>query len=173
MNLRMKKLYLCTCMLICQGVFTLLSAQNAVSEGTSDWSEFRFIINRGEVFSPTAPGELTELTLSGYFVVGEENKEIQLSPTKCANSYTLTGQAFINEYQPRVQTKVIATVPIPHICSPAGLFLTLVVDHIPMTVQLPYTNETDIWAPGFSYTYNVTVDGKGLIISGVTCSPIK
>ena len=77
MNLRMKKLYLCTCMLICQGVLTLLSAQNAVSEGTSDWSEFRFIINRGEVFSPTAPGELTELTLSGYFVVGEENKEIQ------------------------------------------------------------------------------------------------
>ena len=120
----------------------------------------------GEVFSATAPGEVTELTLSGYFVLGQD-ENVPMTPAKSVNSYTLTGQALINDYKPRLQTNVVASVPMPAITSPSGLYLTLVVDNVPMTVQLPYVDETDDWKAGFAYTYNVTVEGRGLVISGV------
>ena len=163
----MKKFLLCACMVAMQGVCSLLHSQ-ALPSGAAgtDSALFRFVINRGEVFSATAPGEVTELTLSGYFVLGQD-ENVPMTPAKSVNRYTLTGQALINDYKPRLQTNVVASVSMPAITSPSGLYLTLVVDNVPMTVQLPYVDETDDWKAGFAYTYNVTVEGRGLVISGV------
>ena len=85
---------------------------------------------------------------------------------------TLTGKAVINEYSAHLQTKVVSSLSLPSVVSPTGMFLTLVVDGVPMSVQLPYVNESDSWVAGFIYTYSVTVEGRGLTISGVTCSAL-
>lgn len=163
----MRKLFLCLVVLMLQAVYIVAHSQSAPSHG----SLFRFIINRGEVFSANAPGELTELTLSGYFYTNDL-WEGQLTPFKSANSVTLTGKAVINEYSAHLQTKVVSSLSLPSVVSPTGMFLTLVVDGVPMSVQLPYVNESDGWVAGFIYTYSVTVEGRGLTISGVTCSAL-
>ena len=168
----MKKLFFCMVALLLQTICAIAFSQTSSVNSVSDKSLFRFIINRGEVFSANAPGELTELTLSGYFYT-EDTWEGQLTPAKSANSVSLTGKATINDYNLHLQTKVIASLAMPSIVSPTGLFLTLIVDGCPMTVQLPYINEDDNWPVGYAYTYNVTVEGRGLTISGVTYTLIE
>lgn len=154
--------------IICTAAF----AQSAENVVTAPEAQFHFIINRGEIFSPAALGELTELTLSGYFST-QDRLEGQMTPAKSANSITLTGKAVINAYSKHLQTNIVASLPMPFIASPTGLFLTLVIDGYPMNVQLPYVNENDNWATGYEYTYNITVEGRGLTISGVTYAPIQ
>lgn len=168
----MRKLFLCMVAIAIQMIGTVAIAQSAEATSATDESLFRFIINRGEIFAPTAPGELTELTLSGYFCVNDR-WEGQLTPAKSANSISLTGKATLNAYSKHLQTNVVASLSMPYITSPTGLFLMLIVDGVPMNVQLPYVNENDNWPTGYEYTYNVTVEGRGLIISGVTYTPIK
>lgn len=168
----MKKLIVCIAAILVQAIVTAASAQEVLGTQVADESLFRFIVNRGEVFSPVAPGELTELSLSGYFCINDRWQG-QLTPAKSANSIALTGKATINAYSKRLHTNVVASLPMPAIASPTGLFLTLIVDGTPMTVQLPYVNENDNWPVGYEYTYNITVEGRGLTISGVTYSPIQ
>lgn len=168
----MKKLIVCIAALLVQIAVTSSSAQAGWEAQAADGSLFRFIVNRGEVFSPAAPGELTELSLSGYFCM-DDGWQGQLTPAKSANSISLTGKGTINAYSRHLQTNVVASLSMPAIASPAGLFLTLVVDRIPMTVQLPYVNENDNWPAGYEYTYNITVEGRGLTISGVTYAPMR
>ncbi|MFR8835694.1 hypothetical protein [Bacteroides nordii] len=169
----MRKLFFCMAALLLQTICTVVFSQTSeVNSAVPAKSLFRFIINRGEVFSANAPGELTELTLSGYFCT-ENEWEGQLTPDKSANSVSLTGKAIINDYNMHLQTKVIASLSMPSIVSPTGLFLTLIVDGCPMTVQLPYINENDNWPVGYAYIYNVTVEGRGLTISGVTYAPLE
>lgn len=168
----MKKLIVCMAALLVQVIVFTASAQEETATVATDESLFRFIINRGEIFSPVAPGELTELSLSGYFCI-DDHWQGQLTPAKSANSIALTGKAVINAYSKHLQTNVVASLSLPAIASPTGLFLTLVVDGTPMTVQLPYVNENDNWPVGYEYTYNITVEGRGLTISGVTYTPLQ
>lgn len=163
----MKKLILCMAAILAQVIVMTASAQDAFTTKSADESLFRFIINRGEIFSPVAAGELTELALSGYFCMNDRWQG-QLTPAKSANSITLTGKGTINAYSRHLQTNVVASLSMPAIASPTGLFLTLIVDGLPMSVQLPYVNENDNWPVGYEYTYNITVEGRNLIISGVT-----
>lgn len=168
----MRKFFLGIVAIAIQMIGTVALAQSAEVASTTDQSLFRFIINRGEIFSPTAPGELTELTLSGYFCV-QDRWAGQLTPAKSANSISLTGKATLNPYSKHLQTNVVASLPMPYITSPTGLFLMLIVDGIPMNVQLPYVNENDNWPTGYEYTYSVTVEGRSLIISGVTYTAMQ
>lgn len=168
----MRKLFLCMVAIGIQIIGTVAFAQSTASAPATDESLFRFIINRGEIFSPNAPGELTELTLSGYFCT-KYHHEGQMTPAKSANSISLTGKATINAYSKHLQTNVVASLSMPYIASPTGLYLMLVVDGYPMNVQLPYVNENDNWPTGYEYTYNVTVEGRSLTISGVTYTPIQ
>lgn len=154
-----------------QIIGTMMYAQSAGTVSTGDESLFRFVINRGEIFSPAAPGELTELTLSGYFCM-HDGWEGQMTPAKSANSISLTGKATINAYSKHLQTNVLASLSMPGITSPTGLYLTLIIDGYPMSVQLPYVSENDNWPTGYEYTYNVTVEGRKLTISGVTYTPV-
>ena len=142
-------------------------AQKSKQITTTGNSVFRFVINKGEFFSASSPGEVSELSLVGYFTKNGA-EEGQMNPSVSANSTTLTGLAVINSYSKLLQTKVVASLPISTISSPTGLFLSLVVDGRPLSVQLPYVNETDTWPAGYAYTYNITVEGNSLIISGVT-----
>lgn len=158
--------------ILAQAIVTGASAQDAFTAESADESLFRFIINRGEIFSPVAPGELTELGLSGYFCINDRWQG-QLTPAKSANSISLTGKGTINAYSKRLQSNVVASLSMPAIASPTGLFLTLIVDGLPMSVQLPYVNENDNWPVGYEYTYNITVEGRGLTISGVTYTPLR
>lgn len=168
----MKKLILCMVAILAQVIVMTASAQDAFTTKSADESLFRFIINRGEIFSPVAPGELTELGLSGYFCMNDRWQG-QLTPAKSANSISLTGKGTINAYSRHLQTNVVASLSMPAIASPTGLFLTLIVDGLPMSVQLPYVNENDNWPVGYEYTYNITVEGRGLTISGVTYTPLQ
>lgn len=168
----MKKLTLCMAAVWIQIIGTMLYAQSAESASTVGESLFRFVINRGEIFSPTAAGELTELTLSGYFYL-QDRWEGQMTPAKSANSISLTGKATINAYSKHLQTNVVASLPMPGITSPTGLYLTLIIDGYPMSVQLPYVSENDNWPTGYEYTYSVTVEGRKLTISGVTYTPVR
>lgn len=168
----MRKLFICMVAIAIQMIGTVAFAQSAEVASATDESLFRFIINRGEIFSPAASGELTELTLSGYFCM-QDRWEGQLTPAKSANSISLTGKATLNPYSKHLQTNVVASLSMPYITSPTGLFLMLIVDGVPMNVQLPYVNENDNWPTGYEYTYNVTVEGRSLTISGVTYTPIQ
>lgn len=168
----MKKLIVCMATILVQVMVMTASAQEVSTAKAIDESLFRFIVNRGEIFSPAAPGELTELCLSGYFCINDRWQG-QLTPAKSANSITLTGKGVINAYSKHLQTNIVASLSMPTITSPTGLFLTLIVDGSPMTVQLPYVNENDNWPSGFEYTYNITVEGRGLTISGVTYTPLQ
>ena len=168
----MKKLIVCIAALLVQVAVITASAQAVWEAQATDESLFRFIVNRGDVFSPVAPGELTELSLSGYFCMNDRWQG-QITPAKSANSVTLTGKATINAYSKHLQTNIVASLSMPAIASPTGLFLTLIVDGTPMTIQLPYVNENDNWPVGYEYTYNITVEGRGLTISGVTYSPLQ
>lgn len=167
----MKKLTLCMAVLLIQILCIAAHAQTAGFTATADESLFRFIINRGEIFSPAAPGELTELTLSGYFCT-QDRWEGQMTPAKSANSTSLTGKATLNPYSKHLQTNIVASLPMPGIASPTGLYLTLIVDGYPLSVQLPYVNENDNWPTGYEYTYSITVEGRNLTISGVTYTPL-
>lgn len=167
----MRKLFLCMAALVLQAICTVAFSQSSSADFSSDGSLFRFIVNRGEIFAATAPGELTELGLSGYFCT-DDRWQGQLTPAKSANSVSLTGKAIINAFSKHVQTNVVASLSMPSIYSPTGLYLTLVVDGCPMSVQLPYINENDSWPVGYEYTYNVTVEGRNLTISGVTYTPL-
>lgn len=168
----MRKLFLCMAAIGIQTIYMIAFAQSAGTASSTDESLFRFIINRGEIFSPSAPGELTELTLSGYFC-SQNRWEGQMTPAESANSISLTGKAIINPYSRHLQTNIVASLSMPYISSPSGLFLMLVVDNFPMNVQLPYINENDSWPTGYEYTYNITVEGRSLTISGVTYAPLQ
>lgn len=163
----MKKILLYSMLALVQVLWLPVLAQKSPA---GDSSRFRFVINKGEFFPSSAPGQVTELSLSGYFCKGVSAPG-QLSPSSSANSITLTGLAQVNPYSKQLQSKVVASMDLPEINSPTGLYLSVIVDGRPLSMQLPYVNQTDSWPTGFTYTYNLTVEGNSLVISGVTCLP--
>lgn len=161
----MKKLFITLAAILIQSCVVAADAQS--SSSGAEQSVFRFIISRGEVFETNATGSLTELNLSGFFCPEVKN-EGELTPAKSVGSITLTGKAKINPYSLQLQTKVTASLLLGTIQAPRGLMLTLIIDGYPLSVLLPYVNEKDSWAAGYTYTYSLAVQGRQLSLAGVT-----
>ncbi|WP_321331005.1 hypothetical protein [uncultured Bacteroides sp.] len=166
----MKKLLLTLAVIVIQSGMAAANAQS--SSPCTEQSVFRFIISRGEVFETNAAGNLTELSLSGFFCP-EVKTEGELTPSKGVGSITLTGKAKINSYSLQLQTKATASLSLGTIQAPRGLMLTLIIDGYPLSVLLPYVNEKDSWPAGYIYTYSLAVQGRQLSLAGVTYEKIK
>ena len=134
-----------------------------------------FVVNRGEVFSVNAPGDLTSLTLSGY-QTGNDTVTIargMLNERASVNAVTLTGAARINDYAPEPSGHVTASLRLLPLVAAHGLTLTLTVDGRPMSVLLPFASEDCRWKGGTTYRYVVTVSGDRLLVTGMTVTADK
>lgn len=134
-----------------------------------------FVVNRGEVFSVNAPGDLTSLTLSGYQSGCDTLSLVRgmLNERASVNSMTLTGAARINDYSPEPSGHVTASLRLLPLVAAHGLTLTLTVDGRPMSVLLPFASEDCRWKGGTTYRYAVTVSGDRLLVTGMTVTADK
>lgn len=141
----------------------------------STFSTFRLVINKGEIFSVNAPGELTEIALSDYLVVPNENTNNsqtgEINEFSCVNKTTLYGRTLINDYSVTPSSQVTASVQMPAIIAKQGLLLSLVIDGKTLSVRLPYITSDYCWQSGAGYLYTITINGNEPQITGVTVLP--
>lgn len=130
---------------------------------------FIFVINRGEVFAVNAPGELTEVSLSGFTTDALPiNSKGLMNETDCRNKVTLTGAVNINDYSPEPATGVTASLCLRPLTATRGLTLGLNVDGQPLHVLLPFDSGDCRWRAGYTYRYVVTVSSGALQVTGMT-----
>lgn len=134
-----------------------------------------FVVNRGEVFSVNAPGDLTSLTLSGYQSGCDTLSQARgmLNERASVNAMTLTGAARINDYAPEPSGHVTASLRLLPLVAAHGLTLSLTVDGRPMSVLLPFASEDCRWKGGSTYRYVITVSGDRLLVTGMTVTSDK
>ncbi len=134
-----------------------------------------FVVNRGEVFSVNAPGDLTSLTLSGYQSGCDTLSQARgmLNERASVNAMTLTGAARINDYAPEPSGRVTASLRLLPLVAAHGLTLSLTVDGRPMSVLLPFASEDCRWKGGTTYRYVITVSGDRLLVTGMTVTADK
>lgn len=130
---------------------------------------FVFVVNRGEVFAVNAPGELTELGLSGFTTdaLPIANGGM-MNENTCRNTVKLTGAVTINEYSPEPATHVIASLHLLPLTASRGLSLSLTIDGAPLRVLLPFDSGDCRWRGGYTYRYVLTVNGGALQVTGMT-----
>lgn len=130
---------------------------------------FVFVVNRGEVFAVNAPGELTELGLSGFTTdtlpIADGG---MMNENTCRNTVKLTGAVTINEYSPEPATHVIASLHLLPLTASRGLSLSLTIDGAPLRVLLPFDSGDCRWRGGYTYRYVLTVNGGVLQVTGMT-----
>lgn len=130
---------------------------------------FVFVVNRGEVFAVNAPGELTELSLSGFTTdaLPIANGGM-MNENSCRNTVKLTGAVTINEYSPEPATSVIASLHLLPLTASRGLTLSLTIDGTPLRVLLPFDSGDCRWQGGYTYRYVLTMNGGALQVTGMT-----
>lgn len=139
-----------------------------------------FSISRGEVFSSSAAGALTEVTLSGYSLdmqAGRLSKYCslptgrvgELSSFSSMNSSTLRGQTTLNECG--ATAEINAVFCLWPVVTSSGLNLTVTVDGVRYTAALPFVTPDKCWIAGYDYLYTLVLNGNLLSVTGVT--PIK
>lgn len=132
---------------------------------------FIFVINRGEVFSINAPGELTELSLSGFVTDAlSAGSKAMMNETVSNNTVSLSGAVMINPYSPEPATGVTASISLRPLTASKGLTLSLTVDGQPLRVLLPFDSGDCRWVAGYTYRYVVTVSGGALQVTGMSVS---
>lgn len=132
---------------------------------------FVFVVNRGEVFSINAAGELTELSLTGFTTdvlpIGSEGT---MNESSCRNNIALTGAVTINAYSPEPATTVTASLRLRPLTAARGLTLSLTIDGTPQRVLLPFDSGDCRWRAGYTYRYVLTLNGGVLQVTGMTVS---
>lgn len=130
---------------------------------------FVFVVNRGEVFAVNAPGELTELGLSGFTTdaLPIANGGM-MNENTCRNTVKLTGAVTINDYSPEPATHVIASLHLLPLTASRGLSLSLTIDGAPLRVLLPFDSGDCRWRGGYTYRYVLTLNGGALQVTGMT-----
>lgn len=130
---------------------------------------FVFVVNRGEVFAVNAPGELTELSLSGFITDALPIANAgMMNGNSCRNTVKLTGAVTINDYSPEPATNAIASLHLLPFTASRGLALSLTIDGAPLRVLLPFDSGDCRWRGGYTYRYVLTVNGGALQVTGMT-----
>lgn len=136
---------------------------------------FSLVINRGEVFSVNAPGQLTSVTFSGFERVDPLGKRLSpgaINNYNSKNGLTLYGNTLINDYATVPSDVITCSALFDVITAPQGLILTLEIDGRSLSVQLPFVSTDKTWKGGYRYIYVVTVTGSTLSITGVAAQKL-
>lgn len=135
---------------------------------------FVFVVNRGEVFSINAAGELTDLSLTGFTTDAlPKDSEGAMNESACRNSIGLTGAVTINAYSPEPATTETASLRLRPLTAARGLTLSLTIDGTPHRVLLPFDSGDCRWRGGYTYRYVLTLNGGVLQVTGMTVSRTK
>lgn len=154
-----------------QSILDELSATRAVA----NFAVFSLVINRGEVFSVNAPGQLTAVTFSGFERVdplGERLSPGAINNYNSKNGLTLYGNTLINDYATVPSDVITCSALFDVITAPQGLTLTLEIDGKSLSVLLPFISPDKTWKGGYRYIYTVTVTGNALSITGVAAQKL-
>lgn len=154
-----------------QSILEELSTARAMD----NFAVFSLVINRGEVFSVNAPGQLTSVTFSGFERVdplGERLSPGAINNYNSKNGLTLYGNTLINDYATVPSDVITCSSLFDVITAPQGLTLTLEIDGRSLSVQLPFVSADKIWKGGYRYIYVVTVTGNTLSITGVAAQKL-
>lgn len=80
-------------------------------------------------------------------------------------SFTFSGSATMNDYNTTPATKNVLECLMPPSSGNTDVSITLTINGVNKTVNLPSNNGSEVWAAGNNYKYTITVYGPSLVIS--------